>query len=232
MIRFFLEYENTVAQLPVNPSELSIKIQGNNKTSEVIGIGEINILRGKKLAEIEIESFFPEDDSAPYVLTKGKFEPPQFYIDLIDRARTSTKPLRLVVSDTGIRLLVSVENFEHTLKAQDNDVYYTLSLKEFKSFGARVPKLVKPENKTKGSGVTSGGGDTRPKKGFAVGDTVIASGKYWASSYGDGPSGTFTNFTGKISHIVADTKRKYRYHITTPTGGYRGWVSSNQLKIK
>lgn len=230
-IRFFIQYGTTVAQLPVNPSELKIKRQGNNKTYEIVKLGEINLINQMKLQTLTIESFLPATSDGPYVLTKGKFEKPAFYIELFNKIRNAQEPCRLVISDMNFNMQVSIENFEQSLKGGDDDTYYTLELKEYKPFSAKVVTIKTSTDSTTGTttATASTPATQRTKTGFAIGDTVVVSGKYWASSYGDGPSGTFNNFTGKISHIVADTTRKYRYHITTTSGAYRGWVAESQL---
>lgn len=231
-IRFFFEFNNQVVQLPVNPEEIMINSSGNNKTEEIVKLGEINLLRQKKLEALVIESFLPADKDAPYVLTKGKFEKPQYYIDFFENIRAEKKPFRFIISDTKINMLAAIEDLEYGLKAGDDDIYYSLNIKEYRPFSSKVVKITLPATKTEPAKVTPPPATERPKTGFAIGDTVIANGNYWYSSYGDNPHGTFKNFTGKISHIVADKNRKYRYHITTPSGGYRGWVAESQIKHK
>ena len=231
-IRFFFEYNNQVVQLPVNPEEIMINSSGNNKTEEIIKLGEINLLRQKKLEALVIESFLPNDADAPYVLTKGKFEKPQYYIDFFENIRKEKKPFRFIISDTKINMLAAIEDLEYGLKAGDDDIHYSLNIKEYRPFSSKVVKITLPATKAEPAKVTPPPATERPKTGFAIGDTVIVDGKYWYTSYGDNPHGTFKNFTGKISHIVADKNRKYRYHITTPSGGYRGWVDESQIKHK
>lgn len=231
-IRFFFEFNNQVVQLPVNPEEITITSSGNNKTEEIIKLGEINLLREKKLEALVIEGFLPADKDAPYVLTKGKFEKPQYYIDFFENIRKEKKPFRFIISDTKINMLAAIEDLEYGLKAADNDIHYSISIKEYRPFSSKVVKIKLPTNKAEPAKVTPPPKQERPKTGFAIGDIVIANGNYWYTSYGDNPHGTFKNFTGKISHIVADKNRKYRYHITTLSGGYRGWVAENQIKHK
>lgn len=231
-IRFFFEFNNQVVQLPVNPEEITITSSGNNKTEEIIKLGEINLLRQKKLEAIVIESFLPADKDAPYVLTKGKFEKPQYYIDFFENIRKEKKPFRFIISDTKINMLVAIEDLEYGLKAGDDDIHYNLNIKEYRPFSSKIVKITLPANKAEPAKVTPSPATKRPKTGFAIGDIVIANGNYWYTSYGDNPHGTFKNFTGKISHIVADKNRKYRYHITTLSGGYRGWVAESQIKHK
>lgn len=238
-IRFFFEFENQVVRLPINPNEIRIKSPGNNKTEEIVKLGEINLLRQKRLEAFVIECFLPTDANAPYVLTKGKFQKPQYYIDFFENMRAQKKPFRFIISDTKINMLAAIEDLEYGLKAGDDDIHYSLNIKEYRPFSSKVVKITAPATQDEPAKVTPPPAKVtpppateRPKTGFAIGDIVIANGNYWYSSYGANPHGTFKNFTGKISHIVADKNRKYRYHITTPSGGYRGWVAESQIKHK
>lgn len=230
-IRFFFEFENQVVQLPVNPGKIMLSSSGSNKTEEIVKLGEINLLREKKLTECTIEGFLPAYLNAPYIVTSGRFEPPEFYLEFFEKIRASKTPCRFIISDMDINMLVSIEKLEHGLTAGDPDTQYSMSLKEFRPFSAKTVAIKLPTAPTDPPKIEKPAPE-RPKTGFSIGDNVIANGKYWYSSYGDSPFGTFSNFTGKISHIVADKNRKYRYHITTQSGGYRGWVAESQIKHK
>jgi hypothetical protein len=241
-IRLFFEYNNQVVQLPVNPASLAVDSTGNNTTVEIVALGEINILRQKKLSNIKIECFFPAlvNKNAPYVLTSGQFKEPQFYIDFFEKIRSEKKPARFIVTDTKINMLIGIEAFTPALNAGDDDTSYMLELKEYKPYATKTVTIqlpaAKAEQTSTNTSVTVAAApkattkETRPPAGFSIGDEVTVSGNYWYSSYGDNPHGTFNNFRGKISHIVADKTRKYRFHITTLTGGYRGWVAESQMK--
>lgn len=239
-IMFYFNYKWTVLPLPVNPQSIEVRTAGTNKTMEIVKLGEINILRDVKLAELTIESFFPATADGPWVLTKTVFVKPQVYKALFEELRKNKKPCRLVVSEIGINMEVSVESFQWSMEAGDPDMHYKLQLKEYKPHAIKTvaPKkndLANTLNMAKKvlsvvTGISSGGNTARQKTGFAIGDTVIVDGRYWYDSYGASPYGTFKNFTGKISKIVADKKRKCRYHITTPSGDWRGWVNESQMK--
>ena len=231
-IKFFFEYKGVLMQLPVNPEEIMIVSDGANERREIVKLGEIVILRDKRLKSIEIKSFLPVSPSAPYVLTRNAFLSPQTYIEAFELLRDSKQPCRLVISGINISMLVAFENFEYGMRAGDPDYHFRMQLCEYRSYGVKTFK----EQKTNTPAVTIpaapaviGSIVTRPKTGFAVGDKVTANGKYWYTSYGESPFGTFKNFAGKISKIVADKNRKYRYHITTLDGGWRGWVAENQI---
>lgn len=230
-IRFFMTAGNTVVQLPVNPSQLVISTPGNNKTETVVKLGEINILKEPKLHTLVIESFLPANANAPYVLTKGRFQPPDFYLRFFENLMVTKSTLKLRVTDTKIDETYTVEDFEQSIKSGTDDVEYKITLKKYVPYGAKEVTLISTgDANTPATAKVEGA--VRPKNGFAIGDTVTVSGKYWYDSYGATPYGVFTNFTGKISHIVADTTRKYRYHIVTVTGGYRGWVDASQIRLK
>lgn len=242
-IRLFFEYDNQVVQLPVNPPSLAVESAGNNETVEIVALGEINILRQKKLSNIKIECFFPAlvNKDAPYVLTSGQFKEPQFYINFFEKIREEKKPARFIVTDTKVNMLVGIEAFTPLLNAGDDDTSYTLELKEYKPYAPKTVTIQLPAARTVQTTTNTAAAasekkptattkETRPSAGFSIGNEVTVSGNYWYSSYGDNPHGTFNNFRGKISHIVADKTRKYRYHITTLSGGYRGWVAESQMK--
>lgn len=224
-IRFFLEYQNLVVQLPVNPEALAVKIEGSNKTTEVISLGEINLLRQSKLAALTIESFLPQNADAPYVVTSGEFKLPQFYLNFFNKVRDDKKPCRLIITDTPVNFLVSIESLQYGLKGGDDDIYYSLELREYRTYGAKKITITEPTTET---GVVTS--PPRPPVGFAVGDLVTVDGKGYYTSYGASPTTTFNSYAGKISIIVASTTRPYRYHITSPTGSMRGWVAKSQLK--
>lgn len=232
-IRFFFEYDNQVIQLPVNPEELTIESSGNNATEDIVKLGEINLLKDKRLLGCTITGFLPTDSALPYVVTSGQFEPPEFYLDFFETVRQSKKPMRFIVSDTKINMLVAIENLVYGLKAGDDDTHYELELKEYRPYSAKQVIIKTPEPTSEEVAPAPSieiPPEQRPPTGFAIGDQVIANGRYWYTSYGDSPFGTFYEFVGLISHLVADTSRPYRYHITDLEGGYMGWVDESQIR--
>jgi hypothetical protein len=134
-IGFFINYDNQVVQLPVNPEKVTVSYSGNNSTTEIIKLGEINRLAQRKLAEISFESFFPEDDWFPSVRTRGQFKKPDFYKSYIEKIQTSEKPCRLVITGLDITMKCSIESFEFYHQGGDHeDAYYSISLKEYREY--------------------------------------------------------------------------------------------------
>ena len=143
MIKIFFEYDGEVIQLPVNPEEFRVVSEGNNVTQEIIKIGEINILKLPKLATLSISSFFPIDEDAPYVLTKGaNFKTPK---ELLNFFRKPYKALRPVNFSTypgtaNKNSAFSIERFETFYVAGDDDTHYVMDLKDYKNYGKKTYK--------------------------------------------------------------------------------------------
>ena len=83
------------------------------------------------------------------------------------------------------------------------------------------------EYKTIGDAPNSGTqGDGIPQ----VGDTVtFESGVYTADSYGGGASGSLGRGGAMKISLITSTNRARPYHLTTTSGGARGWVSLSQI---
>lgn len=130
-VKFFFVYDQTLVQLPVNPPELMVKTPGNNQTFETVKLGEVNWLKDKKLTNITIKSFFPTNLQVPWVVASNILaQQPFYYINLFESIRNKKETLRLVVADLGVNMQVSIEDFEYGFAAQDDDVQFTLTLKE------------------------------------------------------------------------------------------------------
>lgn len=231
MVKIFFLYNREIMQLPVVPDKLVLESPGNNKTVEVIGIGEINLLRTRKLATLEINSFFPINATLPFIQTSSNFRTPDEYMTFFSAIRNQKKPCRLIV--TGINflsMLVSIEKASFSVEGGDDDVSYTLSLKEYREFTSRQVVLnpaVQLDNPAEVAVTISS--VQRDKTGFAIEDLVTVNGNYFYTSYGESPYGIFNSYSGKIIHIVTDTTRLYRYSIASPDGSPMGWVALEQL---
>lgn len=232
-IGFFFEYNGLVVQLPVNPEKLEVPVATSNKLTEIIKLGEINLLRDRKLTSISFSSFFPAATWFPAIRTTGRFEGPDFYKKFFTGIIADKKPVRFIV--TGINIvdflqtnkLVSIETFKITHQAGDHeDCYYDLGLKEYRSYniqevqlqtGAATPKAVSPNTPA-----------IAPAK-ITVGCKVTVSGQLFRDSYGGGPGKILSAYAGKIS--IINTKGTHPYHIVSSTGGWLGWVASSSVKL-
>lgn len=139
----FLDYNNTTARIPVLPEEIEIKSGSNNDTTNVLGVGEINLIKDMKLTEISFKSFFP-NSMGPYVVVKQDLPKPSFYTDFINQIRLDKKPVRLVLTGFyDINMLVTIEKFSTTEKGgEPGDIYYDISFKEYKEYMSKELNVV------------------------------------------------------------------------------------------
>ncbi|PWT39608.1 hypothetical protein DKZ25_12000, partial [Limosilactobacillus reuteri] len=55
---------NKTVELPVNPSELTLKYETDDKSETIINLGEINRVGNMKLVSVSIDSIFPKKRSS------------------------------------------------------------------------------------------------------------------------------------------------------------------------
>lgn len=226
----FMESGKLLIQFPVNPEGLNLEIEGNNETTEVVKLGEINIAKDVKLATVELESFLPNQNNYPFILTKNDFKGPQFYIDFITDIRNKKIPIRFVVSDTNINMLALVESFSYGYKAGDDDVYFTLSLKEYREVKVKEVKISDYESNRPQKQHDSSSRLPSTNSSVIPGCTAIVNGRLHRDSYGKGPGMTLKNYKGKINFVKTDG-RSHPYHVTDMNGGYMGWVVKDAVQV-
>ena len=231
-IGIFIEYDNRVVQIPVNPSTFDVKTDGNNETTEIISLGEIVIPRRKKLSGISWESFFPYESWYPAIRTSGEFQSSAFYIEFLDRIRDDCKPCHLTVTGIGFDADVVIESFDYYHQAGDHeDTYYSISLKKYQPYAVSIVskedmdgQLQNPDSMGNPSSDSS---ITLEPSQITIGCGVILNGTVHYDSYGAKPGMTFTNYKGRVNLI--NKQGSHPYHITTPSGSPLGWVTKESV---
>lgn len=158
-MEFWLSVDNHAEkfQLPVNPSVFNVQVGSKNETVNVVDLGDVNLLGGEALAGIELSSFFPAQ-YAPYCAYRN-IPDPYSAVKILEQWRKSKKPLRLIITETDINLLCTIESFEYGEQGGPRDVYYTLSLKEYRYIN--IGQVV--DQPTTVLGVSETRPDTKPK---------------------------------------------------------------------
>lgn len=132
--------------LPYAPEKLSISVDGDNKTVNLINLGEINILKNPKLTDIEFEFTLP-NIKYPYV---KNFRAQIDYLEKLEELLLSKKPFRFIVSrvksegsfldDTNI--LVSLQSYKILEDAKDGlDIVVSVKLKQYKPYSTKKATL-------------------------------------------------------------------------------------------
>lgn len=234
-IGIFIEYNGQVVQIPVNPPAFDVKTSGNNATTEIITLGEVVIPKKKKLSSISWESFFPYESWFPAVRTTGGFRSADFYLQFLNKIRDDCKPCHLTVTGIGFDDDVVIESFDYNHQAGDHeDTYYSITLKRYQHFGVSVVSKTamssQLQSKPTTMGTVSPQATVTPKATeITIGCDVILNGRVHYDSYGSKPGKTFTNYKGKVNLI--NKKGSHPYHVTTPSGGWLGWVTKESVVL-
>lgn len=133
--------------LPVLPEKIEFEEDGDNKTFDIINLGEINTINKPKLTKISFESFFPKV-KGPYVSSEQLFEP-NFYINKIREWREKKQKIRFIFTGSPLEIndLFTIENFKISENGGEvGDIYYSIDIKRYKSYRAKKVVIVKPQN--------------------------------------------------------------------------------------
>lgn len=186
-MEFRLSYNNHQQELtlPVNPGEFTISTGNNNTVVDIQNLGELNLIGTRRLAEIELVSFFPANPEE-YGAQNYQLKPYEA-VAMIAGWRTKREPIRLIITDTSFNLPVSIEEFEYGEHGGTRDVNFTLRLKEYRFIkvstitdptpaGMKAPR---PETKTQPKTYTVKAGDNL----FLIAKKQLGDGSKWRSIY-------------------------------------------------
>ena len=151
--KFFADMGGDTIEFPVNPKEYSISYPSDNKTYNVLDIGEIVVPRLPSLMEVSWESYFPGDSDDPLIYGHDWTDPGD-YVEAIIDARDNQEICDLVISrydaqgskmfDTNISAVI--ESFETIEKGGEaGDVYYKIKFKEYRDYAPIRVALPQPE---------------------------------------------------------------------------------------
>lgn len=117
---------------PVAPSSFEVGNTYSNQTVNINALGDMNMLGKRGLATISFSSFFP---AQYYGFEQGyNQEDPYTLVDQVKSMATSGQPCRLSISGTNINMPCTVDSFTHKEKDGSGDVYFDISLKEYRYF--------------------------------------------------------------------------------------------------
>lgn len=140
--------------LPVPPGKLQIKINNNNTTVNLINEGEVNIMKKAGLTDIEFECDIPQVRQ-PYAVYPNGFKDAGYFLDYIERLKTSNKPFQFIVCrklpsnkqlvNTNMR--VSLEDYEILEDAGNGfDLTIKIKLKQWKFYGTKTVSINSASN--------------------------------------------------------------------------------------
>ena len=136
---YLKDSSNNIFRFPVIPPTVNVQDYAIINDSNITAMGDIIVFGGKGLRTTEISSFFP-NPKRRYSFVNYSDYPNQYEcVDRIKKWMDAGTKLRFIVTDTEINFLVKITNFEYSEQDGTRDVYYTLSLKEFREIS--IPGL-------------------------------------------------------------------------------------------
>lgn len=145
-MEFWLKKSNSDKfMLPVNPESFAFTEKHNNTSVNVNSIGEVNLLGKRDLKTGTISSHFPKRDRN-YANNSGR-QAPYTYINKLLSWKSSGKPIQLIITGTKINFQVTIETLKYGEQDGTGDVYYDLTLKEYRAVEIKKTKLKKTKKK-------------------------------------------------------------------------------------
>lgn len=131
-------------RLPINPSEVNVKINGEGEMFKIAKLGTVNIPKDVDLKEFDLESYFP---AQPTHHLETEFIEPSFYIEKIEKWMIDKIPVRYIYVNGSFTIneLVTIENFVYDESYGTSDVNYSLALKKYVSFSPKRMVIEKPK---------------------------------------------------------------------------------------
>ncbi len=129
--------------LPFAPAKIVTKINGANKTVELIEKGQVNILKNPDLTTISFDFTIP---NSKYPFVKN-FLPSIVYLEKLENLITSRKPFRLIIARSNSQgsfqddtnMLVSLEGYDIVEDAKDGlDIVVSVEFKKYVPFGTKT----------------------------------------------------------------------------------------------
>ena len=117
-----------VLRLPVLPPEFTVSKSRNNEVFETVSQGQLNLIGTQALKKISWSSFFPCRD---YPFLRDRSDTAFEYLYTIDTWYERKLPIRLIITDTPINMVVTIDDFSYTI-GRDGDMKYSITLSEVK----------------------------------------------------------------------------------------------------
>lgn len=223
--------------LPITPDKITLKVKNGNKTVTLMNEGEVNVLKNAKLSEVEFTCELPNVRGYPFAIYKSGYTSANYYLSEFERLKNSKKPFQFIIAREkpdgkrfySTNLKVSLEDYSIEESAKNGfDVNVKIKLKQYREYGTKTVKLAKSSGGS--SGTLSGGraDSTVQDKPVGIGSEVVVNGQLFGSSYGDAPGMSLAEYRGKINFI--NLSGSHPYHVTTPDGGWLGWVLKESVK--
>ena len=149
-IQYWLISGKTKLRLPVNPESYVYSSPFGYVETEVEGLGEVTNIGHRGLKEFTITTFWPKTYNSTYC-SYSSFISPTTFVSTIEKWRSNRAPIRYVVTGiSGANTSVTIRDFEVEAEKAGSigDIYFTLTLKEYRAPSVKTVDLSKPKKTT------------------------------------------------------------------------------------
>lgn len=117
--------------IPVTPRTYEVSTGQGNKVVNVEQVGEALVFGLPNARRLSFSSFFPRQlHNYPFVV--GDKQEPEYFIEMLTKWKELRKPVRVIITDSTVNLMVGIMDFNYKEQDGSHDVYYTLSFVEYK----------------------------------------------------------------------------------------------------
>lgn len=165
-------------QIPIPPPTLETKINGKNKTIELLDVGEVNVLKPAGLTDISFECMLPNTRYSFNESLLMGFQKASYYLSQLELLKKNNTPFQFIVvrmkpngemlQMTNIK--VTLEEYKIKEAAEEGfDVWAEITLKQWRDYGTKTVQI-----QTDATGKTTG---TVQQTRSAGGKTIAATAK-------------------------------------------------------
>ena len=201
-MEIYLKKDDTdVFRFPVIPSAFQINGKSILNNTNIHSKGTVTTFGGRELKEIELTSFFPNKNHNYSFVNFTDYLDSYESVKKIRNWQVDGEKLRLIITDTNINMLVLIDDFSWGEQDGTRDVYYSLTLKEYREIKISTDKSTNTStNSNTNSSSSTSSSDTTNKTSTAKTHKVKKGDTLWAicrKYYGSTSTATITKLRNK-----------------------------------
>lgn len=135
--------------IPVTPEKYQMTGGQKNKVVDITRVGEAIIFGMPKARTLTFSSFFP-DLNHGYPFTVDDTKSPTELVEYFTKVKEARKPVRVIVTDSPVNLMMGLMSFNYFEKDGTRDIYYELSFTEYKDLNIPSANNNKPVDEKTG----------------------------------------------------------------------------------
>lgn len=143
--KFIFRDKDRELQLPVTPPSFTIEHGINIETINIHTLGDVNIAGYGTLATIKIDCLFPAQQ---YSFSTGSQEP-YSYVEIFKKWSSEREIVRFIIPDTPVNMPVLVQDVAYSEQDGTNDVYSSITLREYRELNVVKIESSGSGNKTR-----------------------------------------------------------------------------------